>query len=173
MHAYWSCDVLNRLLSHVLETEAQLVAHLIMDVAGYQDSPWLGERLQPGRYVDAVAINVILVADDVANIDTNAELDASCSRHVDIALSHAALNIDRTSYGVHDTYKLNQHPVAGRLDDPSPMLGYLRIDEFLAVCLQLPKRAFLIVAHQPPLAPHFARKYSRNASSNPTSTHVI
>ena len=69
--------VLDSLLAHILETEAELVAHLIVNVARNVDSTRIGERLQPRRHVDAVAINIIVVADDIADIDSNAELDAS------------------------------------------------------------------------------------------------
>jgi hypothetical protein len=45
--------------------------------------------------------------------------------------------------------KLDQHAVAGGLDDAAPLLGDLRIYEFAAQRLQTFERAFLVRPHQP------------------------
>ena len=52
-------DVLDRLLAHVLETEVELVAHLVVDIARNHDAARLGERFQPRRHVDAVAVDIV------------------------------------------------------------------------------------------------------------------
>ncbi len=69
---------LTDLLAHIFETEAELVAHLIMDDARNHDSAGFGERLQPRCHVDAVAKDVVTVDDNIADIDADAELDAAC-----------------------------------------------------------------------------------------------
>ncbi len=122
-------NVLHLLLAHVLKAEAELVAHLIVNVARNANSARLGERLQPRRHVHAVAINIVVVADDIADIDSNAELDAAFGRYLGIALDHAALDVNGATHGVDDADKFHQHAVAGCLDDPAPMLGDFGIDQ--------------------------------------------
>ena len=71
-----SRDVLDLLLAHVLEGEAQLVAHLVAHHAADADAAGLGQGFQPRGDVDAIAEDVVAVDDDVAEIDADAELDA-------------------------------------------------------------------------------------------------
>ena len=52
-------DVLDGLLAHILEAETELVAHLIVDIARNHDPAGFGERLQPSRHVDAVAVYIV------------------------------------------------------------------------------------------------------------------
>ena len=152
------CDVLDGLLAHVLEAEAQLVSHLVVDLARNHDAAGLGERLQPRGHVDAVAINIVVVADDVADVDADAELDAPIGWHIGIAFGHAALDFDGAAHSIDDADEFHQHAVAGGLDDAAPVLGDLGIDQFLAMRLELAKRAFLVDAHQPAVAGDVARE---------------
>jgi hypothetical protein len=59
--------------------------------------------------------------------------------------------------GADHRAELDQHPVAGGLDDPPAMLGDERISghAMLAYC---PRRARLVVAHQPRVAGHIGGK---------------
>ena len=50
-----------------------------------------------------------------------------------IALGHPALHRDRAGDGVDDARELDQHAVAGGLDDAAVVLGDLRIDQFAAM----------------------------------------
>ena len=45
-----------------------------------------------------------------------------------VALGHPALDIDRAAYRVDDAGELDQHAVAGRLNDAAAVLRDLRID---------------------------------------------
>jgi hypothetical protein len=54
-------DVLYGLLAHVLETEAKLVAHLIVHDARNHDAAGMGQCLQPCRHIDAITEDVIPV----------------------------------------------------------------------------------------------------------------
>jgi hypothetical protein len=44
--------------------------------------------------------------------------------------------------------ELDQHPVAGRLDDAPLVLGYKRVDQFAPVALKSGKRPFLVGPHE-------------------------
>jgi hypothetical protein len=148
-------DVLQRLLAQVLEGDLQLAAvHLVVDGGGDADAAARGELLQPRGDVDPVAVDVALVEDDVAEIDADAELDAPLFRHVGIAPAHAVLDLDGAPDRVGDALELDQHAVAGGLDDPAVVLGDGRIDQLDAVGTQARKRALLVGLHQPAVAHH-------------------
>ena len=52
-------------------TEIELVLHLLVDGLRNANRARLGERLEPGGDVDAIAKNVVPIDDDVAQIDTD------------------------------------------------------------------------------------------------------
>jgi hypothetical protein len=150
-----------------------IVAHLIVDIARDHNATRLGERLQPRRHVDAVAIDIVVIADDVADIDSNAELDAALGRYLDIALDHPALNVDGATNGVDDADKFHQHPVAGGLDDPTPVLGDFGINQFLAMRLQLSKGSLFVNAHQLAVASNVGRQNRGKPPVNASLNHKI
>ena len=54
---------------------------------------------------------------------------AARRRHVGVAPRHAALDFRRAANRVGDALELDQHAVAGRLDDAAPVLGDRRVDQ--------------------------------------------
>src|SRR5438874_12152893 len=83
-------DVLDLLLAGVVEGEVELVAHLIAHDAADADAARLGQSFEARGDVDAVAIDVVVVADDVADIYADSELNALVGRHIGIAPGHVA-----------------------------------------------------------------------------------
>ena len=49
---------------------------------------------KPCRDIDAVAKDILVIDDDVAHIDADAELDLLLWRHISTACRHRALNVD-------------------------------------------------------------------------------
>ena len=96
---------------------------------------------------DSVAEYVAVVRDDVPNIDANTKLYSILRRCIRIALNHSALDFYGAPHRVNRACKLNQHAVAGRLDDVSPVFLYLGIAELTAMLFQLGKCALLVSAH--------------------------
>src|SRR5262249_2696961 len=84
-------NVLDGLLAEISEGERQLIPDLIVSRAGDAQAAWLAQRLQPGSDIDAVAENVITIDDDVANVDADAEDDASILRYRGVAARHGTL----------------------------------------------------------------------------------
>src|SRR5450631_63124 len=172
MDADRSGNVLDRLLAQIFETEAELIAHLIMDDARNHDSAGFGERLQPGGHVDAVAKDIVTVDHNVADIDADAELDAVVCLNAGVPLDHAALNINGAAHGVDDADKLHQHPVARGLDDAAAVLGDPGVDQFLAMRLELAQRALLVGAHQSAIVSDIGRENRGLPAIDPRLVHV-
>jgi hypothetical protein len=79
-------------LAHRLEREVELRLDLIVDVARDADTARLGEALEARRDVDAVAVDVVVLDDHVAEVDADAEPDTLLGRPVRFVLGHSALN---------------------------------------------------------------------------------
>ena len=123
-----------------------------MGVVGDAHAARLGDPLEARRDIDAVAENIVVVEDDVADMDADAELDPQLRRDVARTLSHRALQLDRAACRIDGAGELDQHAVAGGLDDAAVMRGDAGIDDGLAQHLELRQRALLVTAHQPAVA---------------------
>jgi hypothetical protein len=69
--------VLDILLAHVLKGVRDPVAEVVTNRARDADAAGRRQALQPRRDIDAVAIYVVAVGDDVAQIDPNAKAQAA------------------------------------------------------------------------------------------------
>src|SRR5262249_15151014 len=127
-------------------------AHLIADHPADADPARLRQGLETGRDVDAVAVNVLVVDDDVAEVQPDAKFDAAFCRYLGITLGHSALDLDCAAYRVDDTGELDEDAVARGLDDAAAMLLDFGIDQFAPMALQRGERAFLVDPHQPRIA---------------------
>jgi hypothetical protein len=122
-------NVLDALLAHVLQRQIEPVAHLVADHPADADPTGIGQGLQPGGNVDAVSVDIVVIANDVADIDPHPQLNAAFGGNVGIAFDHAALNLDGVPDRFDDAGKLDQDAVADRLDDAATMLGDLRVEK--------------------------------------------
>ena len=153
------------LLAHVLEREAQLVAHLVAHSARDADAARLGQASSRAAMFTPSPKMSSPVDDDVAEIDADAELDALVGRHAGVALRHAALDLDRATHRVDDAGELHQQAVAGGLDDAAAMFGDLRIDQRGEMRLERRERAVLVGAHEPAVAGHVGGQDGRKLRS--------
>ena len=114
----------------------------------------LRQRFQTSRDIDAVAVNITPVPDDVAEVDPHTELDAPRLGDVSVSLGHRLLHLDRAAHRIDDAGELDQEPVAGGFDDAASVLLDLRIAQLAADRLQCGERAFLIHTHQARITRH-------------------
>ena len=116
--------------------------------------PGVGQALEPGGDVDAVAEDVVVLDDHVAEIDADPELDPAGRRHVGVALGHPALDLGGALDGLDDARELDQHAIAAGLDDPALVLGDRGIDQLEPVRPQARERARFVRLHEPAVAHH-------------------
>ncbi len=136
--------VLQRFLAKILEPDLDPVRDLLVDRLGDADAADLRELLEPRGDVDAVTVYVAVLEDDVAEVDADPEADAPVLGHVGIAPLHALLHLDGATHGVGDGLELDQHAVAGGLDDATPVLGDGGVDQLAAMGHQPGERALLV-----------------------------
>jgi hypothetical protein len=155
------------MLAQVLKPEIDFVAHLVTHDPADADPARLGQGFQPRRDIDAIAEDVVVVDDDVAEIDADAKLDAALARDTVIAQRHLALQFDRAAHRIDDAREFDQQPVAGRLDNAAAMLGNFGVHQFAPGYLERRERALLVLAHQPRIAGDIGRQHRRQAPLDP------
>jgi len=126
---YWARDVFDALLPHVFEPIGELVANLVAHHPRDADAPGLGQCLQPGSDIDPVAEDVVAVDDHVAEIDADPECDALVLGYVGLTVDHCPLHLDSATDRIDDAREVDQHPVAGGLDDPPVVFCDLGVDQ--------------------------------------------
>ena len=157
-------DVLCQHLAKVVKAERKFVAHGVAHGAGDANAPWRSHCFQPRRDIHAVAVDVIAVTDDIANIDAYAEFDPPVERHGFVALGHAPLHVHSAPHRVHRTGKFHQQPIARGLDDAPAMADQNGIHHILEVRLQRVEGTFFVRAHQPAVASHVGSHDGREAT---------
>jgi hypothetical protein len=123
-----------------------------MGSGGNDDATRLGYSLKPGGNIYAVAKEIVVFYDDVADIDPDPKLKTFILRHGDVAFLDVELNLDCATRGVNDTSELDQKPIASGLDDTAPIRGNLGIKNFPPMGPERGERAFLVGTHQAAVA---------------------
>src|SRR6516162_5727824 len=142
-------DVLDPLLACVFEGNLEPIANLVAHHPADTDFSWLGESFEAGGDVDAVAVDIALIEDHVAQIDADAELDPLLRRHMRVALGHPSPYLDGAAHRIDDAGEFDEQPVAGGLDDAASMVFDLGVPPLAPDRFQRGKRAFLVRTHQP------------------------
>ena len=133
--------------------EIELVPDLVVDGLRNADGAGLGERLEPGGDVDAIAEDVVAVDDHVAEIDADPQLETALGWDGVVDGARGALHLDGATQRVDDARKIRQQAVACGADDPPAMRRDQRVDG-AAQLAERSMRAGLILAHQPAETDH-------------------
>src|SRR5688572_27215419 len=105
-------DVLQRQSAQILERRLHSPGNGIANVARNQDAACRRFAFQPCRHIDAVAIEVVAVYDQVSQVQTDAEYERSVWRLAAVRLDHCLLNFDRCRQGIDSAGKLDQCTIA-------------------------------------------------------------
>jgi len=85
-------------------------------------------------------------------IHPDTERNAPICSHVGVALGHGTLHLNGTAHRLDRTGALDEHAVAGGLQDPAAMLCNLGIDDFATKRLQAFEHPFLAGFYQTRIA---------------------
>ncbi len=170
-HANRARDVLHCLLAEIGKSYRKLVPNLLVCRPRNAYAAGLAKCLQTRRDIDAVAKNIVAVDDNVADVDSDSKYDFLFRENTGVALSHAALNVDRANNRIYHAGEFNQHPVSGGLNDAAVMFRYARINQFATVCLDRFKSPYFINAHQAAVANHICSQNRRKPTLHGFSYH--
>ena len=146
-------NVLHLLNTKVREGHRQDLAHLIVGRTGDTHASRLRQCLQPSRNVHAIAEQVPGPDHHVADVNSNAEVDAAVGRETGVRFGQGRLRIHRALHRIHGAPKLRKDTVARRVGYAAPMVPNEPIEDRPTLG-QPPERADLIGAHEAAIAFH-------------------
>jgi len=158
-------DIFDLLFPDVRESVGEPVADMVANRTRDAHAAGLRQSLQPRGDVDAVAIDVVAIRDDIAKIDPDPEDDPLVFAERCVAVEHRPLDLDCAPHGVHDTRKFDQHAIAGGLDNAAAIFPDFGIDDFAAMRLQPLQGTFLVGSHQPRIPGHIGGDNRREAAT--------
>jgi hypothetical protein len=94
-----------------------------MDGGGEANPTRVGHRFQSRRDVHAVAVEITLFDDHVAEIQSDPQNDCAVVRQRGIGILHRLLEIDSTLYRINGTREFRQGAVAHEVYDATAVLG--------------------------------------------------
>jgi len=110
-------NVLNFALTQMLDGEIELVLDLVENVTSHTDATRLSQALEPRGHVDPVAVDVVVLDDDVANVDADSIDDPFFFGDIGVTLADQVLDFDRTLDRLDSTGELDQNAIAHQFDD--------------------------------------------------------
>ena len=144
--------------AQVLEAQLHLAVHLVVGAIGDQYPARVGQRLDPGRHVDAVPEDVPVSDDDVPDVDPDAELDLTVPRGIGFALRHRALDVGRAFHGIDGAGEFGQQSVSRTLHDSAVVPFDGGIDQLGPQGLLARQGVSLVRLHEPGEADHVERE---------------
>ena len=131
-------------------------------IFGQTDGARLGDTLQPRGDIDAVAHQIaVALLDDVAQMDTDAELNATLGRKAGVTLDHTVLHLDGAAHSVDHAAELNENSVAGALHYAPVMYGNGRVDQIAPERPQPRQCPILVSAGKSAVSDHIRRQDRR------------
>ena len=123
-------DVLELRRAEIANLKIEPRPDLPVSVLRQTDRARLGDSLQPSRDIYAVAHEVAVgFLDDVADMDSDPELDLPVLGDSRIALNEAALNFEGAAHRIDRAAELDNAPVAGPFDHAAPVCGDGRVEQ--------------------------------------------
>ena len=136
-------DVLDLLLADIGEMHRQLVRHLLVNRARDADAADRRDALQARRDVDAVAKQVAVALDHIADGDADTEAHLPAGRIGHVAGAQAFLNIDGAADRLDGAGKFGKHGIAGGIEDAAAGAGD-KVIHHAAVGREPPQRLLLV-----------------------------
>ena len=107
------------LLAEIREGDVEFRLDKIVGLLREADAAWRCQSLQADRQVDAVAVDVVLLDDDVAEVNADAKTQATVLRLVSIAGVLLTLPRKGAGGGVDDALEGDEETVSRLLDQPA------------------------------------------------------
>ena len=171
--AYRFGNVLQGLSAHILEAGVDLVPDGVEGHAGNQHATRFRDTFKTGRDVDAVTIEIAALDHDVTEVDTDAQHDVASFRQIAVRGGHAVLQFDRALHRVYRTAELDEHAVAGDLEDAALVADDQGLQHLLPPGLERGQRAGLVVLHEPAVTNYVGGEDGGKAALNASFGHVV
>ncbi len=117
------CNVLQLFFAQIVECRRQSPFNLFANLGRDIDVAGLRQCLQPRGYVDAIPVNVPALADDVPQVDANAQDDMIAFVEIFVGLGHLLLKLDRGGNRVYGAGEFDENPIPHEFDD-APLMAH-------------------------------------------------
>jgi hypothetical protein len=154
-------DVLHPLFAERHELDRDIGSDVVVDLLRQHHAARLGDAFEPGRDVDAVAIDVAALDDHVTEMDTDPQMQLVPLADGGVARTEAALDLDRALQCLDDARELDQRAVAHQLDRAPRVALDCRVDDVGPDLLEAAQRPRLVALHQAAEADHVHRDDGR------------
>ncbi len=104
--------------------------------------------LEPDRDIHAIAVQLVVVDNEVPEVQADAEHDSGIRRLIAIGVEHRLLDLDGGAQGIDRTGEFDHCSIAGKLDQPAPAAPDRGLDPLGTMRLQAKMRPAFIRAHQ-------------------------
>ena len=145
--AHWIGDVLDLAVPERLVAAYDLVLDLLVDRTRDIDLTGLGNALDACGDVDAVAVDIIRLYDDVAEIDANPVFEPRMLRKRGVAADQILLDDDAASNGLDGAIENGDEAIARRLHQRAMVLDDAGLDDIPFDPLDASMRSLLVVLH--------------------------
>jgi hypothetical protein len=160
-------NVLQGLRPKVIPTDLDLAANLPISVIGYTYAARLSDTLQPSRNVDAIAKDIVVVDNDIADMNADPVLNSDILRDVRVLRGHGTLDFDRAAGGIDRAAKFYQQAVTSGLDDAASMGSDSRVNNGFSGGLEPSQGAFLVTAHEAAVSSNIRSQHRRQSPLYP------
>src|SRR5271169_4131359 len=157
-------DVLEREASKIAKFGGHPVHHGVSCVSGNQDPARRRLSFETRGDVHAIAIQIITVNDDIADVNSDPECDRFVIASIEVCLSHRALKLDCRVKRIDDTCELNQRAITNQLDESTAVVRQNRFKPLGPVLGQHRESSALVALHEPRVTDNIQRNYGRQFS---------
>jgi hypothetical protein len=145
-------EVAERELAEIDDSDTKAAAHLLDSGAGQDDSTGLGVGLEARSHVHAVAVDVVVLDDDVGDVDCHPEQDAPLNGLLGGDGGHRLLEVVRALGGIARAVKDRDETVASVLDNAASVRVNPRLQRLCTESHQPGVGVLLVSLHQPAVA---------------------
>ena len=126
--AHWPRDILEAQRACIFQHTRQTPANTLLYGLGNENTAGLRDGLKASGDIHVISEHIACFGNDVAERDTDPELDPVSGCPVPIIGRYGVLNSEGAAHCLDRARELGQEPVADCLDDPAAMPGDGRID---------------------------------------------
>ena len=158
-------DVLQRKVAQILEGSLLSSGHGFPDVARHDDAARWSLLLQARGDIHVVAVEVVVLDDDVADVDADPEGNGVIGGLVTIGFGHSLLELDGGGHRVDGARELDQAAVAGQPDHAAIVACGERRESSREMLQQPGNGAALVPGDQPGRSDHVCEEDCRQPAT--------
>jgi hypothetical protein len=161
-------NVSDLLFSLIDERATGTPTRVLVHRTGNENAAWIGQGADPGCHIHAIAVNVMLFHDHVAQMNADAKDKSPARRILRRDPRHAGLELHAASYGRYRAAELGQEAIARAFHDAAAMLLHGWFNHLCHDPDKAGMRTLLVGMHQP----RVARDIGRDDGSKTARGHV-